>query len=231
MVPDHDVRIVVTDLDNQNFFWQWSGNAFWVLYILKSQNLVLKVLEFEEHLKFFSCSRSRFKHFQSHLDQSLPRSHNSLSFENVLGTRFFLEAILTQNVQIVSGFLSAEKGWRFTFWFGVFFAAVSWAPLTFLPETFGPILLTERAVAIRSPFTKPRLLPAPFPSLSFLSRKKIPNSKYNPNAYAGTFFYFKIASKNLTIMYHWLIDDWINRWLTNTQHSSLKKKASNNLPL
>ncbi|TGO83539.1 hypothetical protein BPOR_0630g00080 [Botrytis porri] len=43
------------------------------------------------------------------------------------------------------GFISPVLGWRWTFWIGLIVAGVSCAPLVFLPETYGPILLLKRA--------------------------------------------------------------------------------------
>lgn len=49
---------------------------------------------------------------------------------------------------IVSGYLGIYS-WKWPFWFALIFAGVSWIPLAFLPETFGPIILKRRAQKIR----------------------------------------------------------------------------------
>ncbi|KAI0019767.1 major facilitator superfamily transporter [Xylariomycetidae sp. FL0641] len=50
---------------------------------------------------------------------------------------------------IVSGFCGSTIGWRWTFWVGLIFAGATFIPILFLPETYGPILLTKRAAKIR----------------------------------------------------------------------------------
>ena len=52
---------------------------------------------------------------------------------------------------IISGYVSANPslGWRWTFWVGLIVAGVSWIPLAFLPETYGPVLLSRRAAKLR----------------------------------------------------------------------------------
>ncbi|RYP70901.1 hypothetical protein DL771_005151 [Monosporascus sp. 5C6A] len=50
---------------------------------------------------------------------------------------------------IISGFCSTTIGWRWTFWIALIYAAVSLIPLIFLPETYAPVLLTQRAAKIR----------------------------------------------------------------------------------
>lgn len=49
---------------------------------------------------------------------------------------------------VVSGYLGIY-GWRWPFWFVLAFAGVSWIPLVFLPETYGPEILKRRAKKIR----------------------------------------------------------------------------------
>jgi len=49
----------------------------------------------------------------------------------------------------VSGFVAPTLGWRWVFWIGLILAGVSWIPLLFLPETYGPILLAKRAGKLR----------------------------------------------------------------------------------
>ena len=51
---------------------------------------------------------------------------------------------------IVSGYCSTTIGWRWAFWIGLIYAGCSLVPiLFFLPETYGPILLRDRAVRMR----------------------------------------------------------------------------------
>ncbi|KAH9893852.1 major facilitator superfamily transporter [Xylariomycetidae sp. FL2044] len=50
---------------------------------------------------------------------------------------------------IISGFCSTSIGWRWTFWVGLIYAGVTLIPLLFLPETYGPVLLTRRARKMR----------------------------------------------------------------------------------
>jgi MFS family permease len=50
---------------------------------------------------------------------------------------------------VVSGFIAPALGWRWSFWIGLILAGVSWIPLAFLPETYGPILLARRAAHLR----------------------------------------------------------------------------------
>lgn len=49
---------------------------------------------------------------------------------------------------LVSGYLGVYS-WRWPFWFTLIFAGVSWIPLAFLPETYGPEILRRRARKIR----------------------------------------------------------------------------------
>ncbi|RYP42152.1 hypothetical protein DL767_000517 [Monosporascus sp. MG133] len=50
---------------------------------------------------------------------------------------------------IISGFCSATVGWRWAFWIALIYAGLSLIPLVFLPETYAPVLLTQRAAKIR----------------------------------------------------------------------------------
>lgn len=50
---------------------------------------------------------------------------------------------------IISGFIAPALDWRWVFWVGLMVAGVSWIPLLFLPETYGPILLARRAAHLR----------------------------------------------------------------------------------
>lgn len=50
---------------------------------------------------------------------------------------------------VISGFVSPSLGWRWSFWIGLIIAGISLPPLFFLPETFGPILLAQRAQQLR----------------------------------------------------------------------------------
>lgn len=56
---------------------------------------------------------------------------------------------------LISGFISPTLGWRWAFWVGLIFAGVTWLPLLFLPETYGPILLTRRARKLRKSTNDP----------------------------------------------------------------------------
>lgn len=49
---------------------------------------------------------------------------------------------------VISGFVSPVS-WRWTFWIGLIIAGVSLVFLFFLPETFGPVLLRQRAQRLR----------------------------------------------------------------------------------
>ncbi|KAM0551300.1 hypothetical protein ACHAPJ_008403 [Fusarium lateritium] len=48
----------------------------------------------------------------------------------------------------IAGYVS-QVSWRWAFWIGFILAGVTWLPLAFLPETFGPAILTRRARRIR----------------------------------------------------------------------------------
>ncbi|KAJ4320454.1 hypothetical protein N0V84_005845 [Fusarium piperis] len=50
---------------------------------------------------------------------------------------------------IISGFAGPSIGWRWVFWIGLIVAGVTLALVAFLPETYGPILLSRRARKIR----------------------------------------------------------------------------------
>ena len=49
---------------------------------------------------------------------------------------------------IASGYLQ-KYGWAWPFWFSVIFSGVTWIPMIFLPETYGPIILKKRAKKMR----------------------------------------------------------------------------------
>ncbi|CAM1509146.1 Fc.00g028850.m01.CDS01 [Cosmosporella sp. VM-42] len=50
---------------------------------------------------------------------------------------------------IVSGFTAPSIGWRWCFWIALIYAGVTLVLIVFLPETFGPILLSQRAAKMR----------------------------------------------------------------------------------
>lgn len=50
---------------------------------------------------------------------------------------------------MISGFISTIT-WRWTFWVGLIIAGASWPLMLFLPETYGPIILTKRARKLRA---------------------------------------------------------------------------------
>ncbi|OTB01037.1 hypothetical protein M426DRAFT_14892 [Hypoxylon sp. CI-4A] len=50
---------------------------------------------------------------------------------------------------IISGFASTTIGWRWTFWIALIIAGASFFLAAILPETYGPVLLTQRARKIR----------------------------------------------------------------------------------
>ena len=52
---------------------------------------------------------------------------------------------------VPSGYL-AEVSWRWPFWFGLIFAGICAPPLLFLPETFGPAILMQKAKAHRKQY-------------------------------------------------------------------------------
>ena len=49
---------------------------------------------------------------------------------------------------VVSGFASTIS-WRWCFWIALIYSGVSFVPLLFMPETYGPVLLKRRAVRMR----------------------------------------------------------------------------------
>ncbi|OTB12035.1 hypothetical protein K445DRAFT_321520 [Daldinia sp. EC12] len=50
---------------------------------------------------------------------------------------------------IISGFCSTSIGWRWTFWIGLIIAGATLTMALFLPETYAPVLLSQRAAKIR----------------------------------------------------------------------------------
>jgi MFS family permease len=50
---------------------------------------------------------------------------------------------------IISGFCAPTIGWRWAFWIALCYAGATLIPVAFLPETYGPVLLSRRAEAIR----------------------------------------------------------------------------------
>lgn len=59
---------------------------------------------------------------------------------------------------IISGYCADTIGWRWAFWIGLIYAGATIVPLLFLPETYGPILLTRRAQQIRRQNPKARVV-------------------------------------------------------------------------
>ncbi|KAK4458106.1 putative polyamine transporter, partial [Cladorrhinum samala] len=59
---------------------------------------------------------------------------------------------------IISGYCAETIGWRWAFWIGLMYAGATVVPLLFLPETYGPILLTRRAQRIRRRNPKARVV-------------------------------------------------------------------------
>lgn len=49
---------------------------------------------------------------------------------------------------VASGYLSVYS-WRWTYWFALIVAGVSWPLLLFMPETYGPVILKRRAQRLR----------------------------------------------------------------------------------
>ncbi|KAG0648840.1 Polyamine transporter 3 [Hyphodiscus hymeniophilus] len=59
---------------------------------------------------------------------------------------------------IISGFVAPTSlGWRWSFWIGLIFAGASWPALLWLPETYGPVLLTRRARKLRASTNNPNI--------------------------------------------------------------------------
>ncbi|KAL9107763.1 MAG: hypothetical protein Q9227_007385 [Pyrenula ochraceoflavens] len=50
---------------------------------------------------------------------------------------------------LVSGFLSRDAGWRWSFWFGLILAGVTLPFMALMPETYLPVLLARRAKKLR----------------------------------------------------------------------------------
>ncbi|KAI9147791.1 Major facilitator superfamily multidrug transporter mdrA [Paramyrothecium foliicola] len=63
---------------------------------------------------------------------------------------FFMASIILAPLlsPILSGYIS-EISWRWTFWVALMIAGISWIPLMFLPETYGPVILSRRAARMR----------------------------------------------------------------------------------
>lgn len=64
---------------------------------------------------------------------------------------FFMAAITIAPcvAPAISGTLSENGSWRWSFWCALILAGATWITLAFLPETFGPIILKHRARKIR----------------------------------------------------------------------------------
>lgn len=50
---------------------------------------------------------------------------------------------------IISGFCGPTIGWRWVFWIGLMYAALTAIPIYLIPETYAPVLLTKRAKKMR----------------------------------------------------------------------------------
>ncbi|RDW85896.1 MFS general substrate transporter-10 [Coleophoma crateriformis] len=59
---------------------------------------------------------------------------------------------------VISGFVSPVLGWKWTFWIGLIFAGVAWPFLLCLPETYGPIILQNRAAKLRKTTGNPNII-------------------------------------------------------------------------
>ncbi|PMD12674.1 MFS general substrate transporter [Hyaloscypha hepaticicola] len=62
---------------------------------------------------------------------------------------------------LISGFIAPALSWRWVFWVGLIVAGASWLPLLWLPETYGPVLLSHRAARLRKTSQNPNIF-APF---------------------------------------------------------------------
>lgn len=62
---------------------------------------------------------------------------------------------------LISGFIAPALSWRWVFWVGLIVAGASWLPLLWLPETYGPVLLSRRAAHLRKTTQNPNIF-APF---------------------------------------------------------------------
>ncbi|KAK7627478.1 major facilitator superfamily domain-containing protein [Phyllosticta citricarpa] len=58
---------------------------------------------------------------------------------------------------IISGFISVVD-WRWTFWVGLIIAGITWVPLVLMPETYGPIILKQRAARLRKETGDPNIV-------------------------------------------------------------------------
>ncbi|KAF1986299.1 MFS general substrate transporter [Aulographum hederae CBS 113979] len=60
---------------------------------------------------------------------------------------------------IISGYM-APISWRWAFWIGLIIAGVTWVPLVFVPETYGPVLLKYKAQKLRKETDNPNIVAA-----------------------------------------------------------------------
>ena len=58
---------------------------------------------------------------------------------------------------VISGFIGVLS-WRWPFWVELILAGVTWLPLIFFPETYGPVILKHRAQKLRKETGNPNML-------------------------------------------------------------------------
>lgn len=50
---------------------------------------------------------------------------------------------------LISGYVTMNLSWRWVYWIELMFAGVTWPLLLFMPETYGPIILKQKAKKLR----------------------------------------------------------------------------------